>query len=120
MLRAGVKMDFYTEKKSNYTLIQVLQSRLDQELTPALKLSLVQISGSGEKNMVFDLSACRFCNSSGLSSLLIANRLCKNAGGKLILFGLDDALILLIKETQLNRLFRTVESEAQAAEALHS
>ena len=35
--------------------------------------------------MVVDLSATKYCDSSGLSSILVANRLCKNVEGTFVL-----------------------------------
>ena len=95
-------MDFKVEQQSNYTLIRVLQEKLDTHVAPSLKSELVLISGNGEKNIILDLSKCRYCDSSGLSSILVANRLCKNAGGMFVLTGLNDAVERLITISQLD------------------
>ena len=42
-------MDFKIEKKDNYTIIQVLDEKLDTHIAPNLKSELVLISGNGEK-----------------------------------------------------------------------
>ena len=68
-------MEFKIEKLKNYTLIQVLEEKLDTHIAPTLKSELVLVSGNGEKNIVLDLSKCRYCDSSGLSAILVANRL---------------------------------------------
>lgn len=95
-------MEFKIEKHEDYTLIQVLEEKLDTHIAPTLKSELVLISGNGEKNIVLDLSKCRYCDSSGLSSILVANRLCKNAGGTFVLTGLNDAVERLITISQLD------------------
>ncbi len=95
-------MEFKIEKHEEYTLIQVLEEKLDTHIAPTLKSELVLISGNGEKNIVLDLSKCRYCDSSGLSSILVANRLCKNAGGTFVLTGLNDAVERLITISQLD------------------
>jgi len=95
-------MEFKIEKHENYTLIQVLEEKLDTHIAPTLKSELVLISGNGEKNLILDLSKCRYCDSSGLSSILVANRLCKNAGGTFVLTGLNDAVERLITISQLD------------------
>jgi anti-sigma B factor antagonist len=95
-------MEFKIEKLDNYTLIQVLEEKLDTHIAPTLKSELVLISGNGEKNIVLDLSKCRYCDSSGLSAILVANRLCKNANGTFVLTGLNDAVDRLITISQLD------------------
>lgn len=95
-------MEFKIEKLENYTLIQVLEEKLDTHIAPTLKSELVLISGNGEKNIILDLSKCRYCDSSGLSAILVANRLCKNANGTFVLTGLNDAVERLITISQLD------------------
>jgi len=95
-------MEFNIEKFENHTLIKVLEEKLDTHIAPTLKSELVLVSGNGEKNIVLDLSNCRYCDSSGLSAILVANRLCKNASGTFILTGLNDAVERLITISQLD------------------
>ena len=95
-------MDFLVEQQPNYTLIRVSHEKLDTHVAPSLKSELVLISGNGEKNIILDLSKCRYCDSSGLSSILVANRLCKNAGGIFVLTGLNEAVERLINISQLD------------------
>ena len=95
-------MDFLVEQQPNYTLIRVSHEKLDTHVAPSLKSELVLISGNGEKNIILDLSKCRYCDSSGLSSILVANRLCKNAGGMFVLTGLNEAVERLINISQLD------------------
>jgi anti-anti-sigma factor len=103
-------MEFNIEKKDNYTLIQVLEEKLDTHIAPNLKSELVLISGNGEKNIVLDLSSCRYCDSSGLSAILVANRLCKNANGTFVLTGLTEAVERLITISQLDTVLNITET----------
>ena len=95
-------MEFKIEKQDNHTLIQVLEEKLDTHIAPTLKSELVLVSGNGEKSIILDLSKCRYCDSSGLSAILVANRLCKNANGTFVLTGLNDAVERLITISQLD------------------
>ncbi|MBI5540966.1 MAG: STAS domain-containing protein [Bacteroidia bacterium] len=95
-------MEFSIEKKDNYTLVKVMVEKLDTHIAPALKSELVLVSGNGEKNIILDLSNCRYCDSSGLSAILVANRLCKNANGTFVLTGLQPAVERLITISQLD------------------
>ncbi len=95
-------MEFKIDKFENHTLIKVLEEKLDTHIAPTLKSELVLVSGNGEKNIVLDLGNCRYCDSSGLSAILVANRLCKNANGTFVLTGLNDAVERLITISQLD------------------
>jgi anti-anti-sigma factor len=95
-------MEFQIEKFENHTLIKVLEEKLDTHIAPTLKSELVLVSGNGEKNIILDLSNCRYCDSSGLSAILVANRLCKNSNGTFVLTGLNDAVERLITISQLD------------------
>lgn len=110
-------MEFNIEKLENYTLIQVLEEKLDTHIAPALKSELVLISGKGEKNVVMDLSKCKYCDSSGLSAILVANRLSKNANGIFVLTGLNDAVERLITISQLDTVLN-ITSTVQEADKL--
>jgi anti-anti-sigma factor len=111
-------MEFKIEKLANYTLIQVLEEKLDTHIAPTLKSELVLVSGNGEKNIILDLSKCRYCDSSGLSAILVANRLCKNASGTFVLTGLNDAVERLITISQLDTVLNITADIAEAAKLI--
>jgi anti-sigma B factor antagonist len=104
------------QKKENHTLIKVLVEKLDTNIAPALKSELVLIAGNGEKNMIIDLNECRYCDSSGLSAILVANRLCKNSKGIFVLTGLQTAVERLITISQLDTVLNIKDSIADSEE----
>ena len=110
-------MDFNIESRDNCTVIQVLNEKLDTHIAPALKSELVIVSGKGEKNIILDLKKCQYCDSSGLSAVLVANRLCKNAGGVFVLCGLNEAVERLITISQLDTVL-TITDTVEDAEKL--
>jgi len=107
-------MEFKIDKFENHTLIKVLEEKLDTHIAPTLKSELVLVSGNGEKNIVLDLSNCRYCDSSGLSAILVANRLCKNAYGTFVMTGLNDAVERLITISQLDTVLNISNSLDEA------
>jgi len=110
-------MEFKIDKFENHTLIKVLEEKLDTHIAPTLKSELVLVSGNGEKNIILDLGNCRYCDSSGLSAILVANRLCKNASGTFVLTGLNDAVERLITISQLDTVLN-ISNSLQEAESL--
>ena len=111
-------MEFKIDKLENHTLIKVLEEKLDTHVAPTLKSELVLVSGNGEKNIILDLGNCRYCDSSGLSAILVANRLCKNANGVFVLTGLNDAVERLITISQLDTVLNISDSVEQGVEMI--
>jgi len=99
-------MEFNIKKEDGYTLVNVLVEKLDTNIAPSLKSELVLIAGNGEKNILLDLSKCRYCDSSGLSAILVANRLATNANGNFVLTGLQPAVEKLITISQLDSVLK--------------
>jgi len=95
-------MEFKIDKLDDFILVQIQKEKLDTTVAPALKSELVLLNGNNEKNILLDLSKCTYCDSSGLSSILVANRLCKNSSGVFILSGLQPAVERLISVSQLD------------------
>ena len=77
------------------------------------------VSGKGEKNIILDLEKCQYCDSSGLSAILVANRLCKNAGGTFVLCGLNEAVERLITISQLDTVL-SITATVEEAEKMIS
>lgn len=107
-------MESKIEKLDNFTQIEVLIDKLDTHIAPSLKSELVLIAGNGEKNIILDLSNCRYCDSSGLSAILVANRLCKNANGVFVLSGLQTAVERLITISQLDTVLNITKTVDEA------
>jgi len=107
-------------KKDNHTVIQVLAKKLDTSIAPSFKSELVMIAGNGEKNMIIDLTNTEYCDSSGLSSILVANRLCKNAKGQFILSGLQNAVERLITISQLDSVLEIEDNLENAEQKINS
>ena len=105
-------MDFEIIKLIDYSLVKVLNDRLDTNNAPDLKSELVVVNADGEKNIVLDVSKCNYCDSSGLSAILVANRLCEDALGTFILTGLQPDVEQIIRISMLHTVLiitKTVE-----------
>lgn len=76
-------MNFKVDKKENYSVVTMLAERLDAHTTAELRSELVLLAGDSVKNILLDLTSCDYCDTSGLSAILIAHRLCKD--GRLVL-----------------------------------
>lgn len=107
-------MNFQIEKNDNYTLIKVQVEKLDSNIAPSLKSELVVLNTDGIKNIVIDLTNTRYCDSSGLSAILVANRLCRNSQGIFVLTGLQEAVKKLISISQLDSILSITNNLSEA------
>ena len=107
-------MKFSVDKHEKYILLKLNESKLNSLVTPQLKSELILINTEGQRNIILDLSQVKFADSSGLSSLLVGHRLCKNATGSFILTGLNDAVARLVTISQLETVFTIVPTVEEA------
>ncbi|HEY0244819.1 MAG TPA: STAS domain-containing protein [Mucilaginibacter sp.] len=111
-------MKFTIDKHEKYIMLKLNESKLNSLVTPQLKSELILINTEGQRNIVLDLSQVKFADSSGLSSLLVGHRLCKNATGSFILTGLNDAVARLITISQLETVFTIVPTVEEAIDLI--
>lgn len=113
-------MKFTVDKHEKYILLKLNEGKLNSIVSPQLKSELILINTEGQRNIIFDLSQVKFADSSGLSSLLVGHRLCKNASGNFILTGLNDAVSRLITISQLDNVLSIVPSPEEAIDLIFS
>jgi anti-sigma B factor antagonist len=111
-------MNFEIEKKEGYAVVRVMLEKLDSQISPALKSELVVLNADDFKNIIIDLSDTRYCDSSGLSAILVANRLCKNSGGTFVLCGLQRSVSKLISISQLDTILNITPTLQEAVNFL--
>lgn len=110
--------DFEVVSKKSYARIKMIAERLDALLAPKLKSELVVLSGSGVTKIVLDLNGIKFCDSSGLSAILVAHRLCRTVNGVFVLTGLSKEVERLLAISQLDSVLRIAYSDEQVKEIL--
>ena len=102
----------------NYTVIKLLEEKLDSRISPDLKGEFILLNTEGAKNIILDLKDVKYADSSGLSSILTANRLCSSAGGNLVICCLSDHVQKLIKISHLETVLNILPTPEEAREAL--
>ena len=116
--RNVLRMKFAQEKTEHYTILKVLSEKLDNSVSPDLKSEFLLLNKDGVCNIILDLTETRYCDSSGLSSVLVANRLCKNDNGTLVLVGLQPSVRKLITISQLESVLQIVPTVSEAIDYL--
>ncbi|MBF9252605.1 STAS domain-containing protein [Pontibacter sp. 172403-2] len=107
-------MKYTIDKKENYTIITIDEKKLDTSIAPDLKSEFVKLNAEGITNLILDLSNVKYTDSSGLSSILIANRLCNSSNGLLIMTGLQDHVMKLISISKLESVLNILPTVEEA------
>ena len=109
-------MDFTVTQENGTAIIQVNVERLNASNASGLKAELALLNKQSINNIVIDMSQTKYCDSSGLSALLLANRLCKDTNGMFVLCGLQDNVQKLISIAQLDKVLN-IAADKDAAMA---
>ncbi len=111
-------MKYSIDKKEQYSILKLQEEKLDSPLSPSLKSEFVTLNAEGIKNIIIDLSEVKYVDSSGLSALLVGNRIYSEDGGIFILSALNDHVMKLIKISQLNNVLNLVPTVEEAIDAV--
>jgi anti-anti-sigma factor len=97
-------MNFETKKINDIIIFKLNEKRLDTNISGLVKGELTLLLKAESSNkLIVDLSEVETCDSSGLSAILVANRMVHSNGGKIRLAAPSDKVFSLIKVTQLDK-----------------
>ena len=103
-------------QKEQYTSVRLGNEKLDATISSDLKAYFVTIVQEGVKNIIFDMSQVRYSDSSGLSAILVGNRLCQEAGGSFVLCTLSEHVAKLVRISQLDTVLSIVPTVEEAVD----
>ena len=107
-------MKFGIDKQEKYSVFTLDEDKLNSQMAPLLKSEMILLNAEGIRNIIFEMTQIRFVDSSGLSSILISDRLCKNSNGTFVMTGVSDSVMRLIKISQLDTILNIVPSLQEA------
>ena len=111
-------MNFTLNQTENVAIIESGVEKFNALIAQELKDMLLQLQKNGVNQIILDLGASRYCDSSGLSAILLGNRICKEASGKFVLCGLQENVEKLIQMAQLDKVLTVTKNQQQANEAI--
>jgi len=111
-------MKYTIDKQEKYSLLRLHEDKLDSSVAPGLKSELITLHAEGVRNIVLDMAEVRYTDSSGLSALLVGNRIVQEDGGIFILTTLSDHTLKLIKISQLDSVLNIVPKVEEAIDAV--
>ena len=111
-------MKYTIDKQEKYTTLTLHEQKLDSSIAPNLKSELLNIHATGVKNIVLDLQEVKYTDSSGLSSLLVGNRIVQEKEGIFVLANLSEHTQKLINISQLDSILNILPTAEEAVEAV--
>lgn len=107
-------MKFSVDKQDKLVVLELQEGKLNSLTAPKLKSELVMLKDEGFRNIVIDLNQVDFVDSSGLSSILVGNRICKESGGTFVICGLREQVQKLIRISQLENILNIFPTNSEA------
>jgi len=108
-------MNFETKLVGDITVFKLNEKRLDTSISGLLKGEFTMLlKVEGVNKFVIDLSEVESCDSSGLSAILVANRIISANEGQIRLAAPSEKVHNLIKITQLDRVLPVTDSVEHA------
>jgi len=111
-------MKYTIDKKEKYSLLRLHEEKLDSNIAPNLKSELITLHAEGVRNIILDLNEVKYTDSSGLSALLVGNRIMQEDGGIFILISLSEHTMKLIKISQLDSVLTILRTAEEAIDAV--
>jgi anti-sigma B factor antagonist len=111
-------MKYSVDKQEKYTLLRLNEEKLDSSIAPHLKSQMVTLHAEGIRNIILDLSEVKYTDSSGLSALLVGNRVLQEDNGIFVLTRLSDHTMKLIKISQLDSVLNILPSVEEGIDAV--
>jgi anti-sigma B factor antagonist len=111
-------MKYTIDKQEKYTLLRLHEEKMDSSIAPNLKSEMVTLHAEGTRNIILDLTEVKYTDSSGLSALLVGNRIFQEEGGIFILGCLSDHTMKLIRISQLDSVLNILPSVEEAIDAV--
>ena len=111
-------MKYTIDKQEKYSLLRLHEEKLDSSVAPSLKSELITLHAEGIRNIILDLAEVKYTDSSGLSALLVGNRIQQEDGGVFVLASLSDHTMKLIKISQLDSVLNIVPTIEEAVDSV--
>lgn len=111
-------MRYSVDKNEQYIIFSLEEEKLDSALAPNLKSELVTFHAEGVQNVILDMGSVKYTDSSGLSALLVGNRVFSEEGGIFILTKLNDHVQKLIQISQLDNVLNILPTVEESVDAV--
>ncbi|MCZ8354316.1 MAG: STAS domain-containing protein [Cyclobacteriaceae bacterium] len=112
-------MKYTIDKQEKYSALRLHEEKLDSNVAPQLKSELITLHAEGVNNVILDLSEVKYTDSSGLSALLVGNRIMQEDNGIFVLACLSEHTTKLIKISQLDTVLNILPTVEEAVDTVY-
>jgi anti-sigma B factor antagonist len=111
-------MRYSIDKTEKYAIMKLNEEKLNSIIAPLLKTELITLNQEGFRNFIMDMSEVKYCDSSGLSALLIGNRMATQSNGIFVMTGLQEHVTKLIAISQLDKVLNILPTVEEGIDAV--
>lgn len=110
-------MKFSIDRQEHYTILTIDEEKLDSSIAPEVKSEFVTLQAEGVIRVILSLENVKYSDSSGLSALLVGNRIFSE-NGDFIIYGVNEHVMKLISISQLDKVINILPSKEEAIDAI--
>ena len=114
----SVNFDIKTENR--IAVFKLNESRFDSQIAGLVKAEFTILLSEDVNKLVVDMSEVEYCDSSGLSSLLLAFRIIQSQEGQIRIAAPQKSVRTLIQISQLDRILPIYDSVEEAVKDLET
>jgi anti-sigma B factor antagonist len=111
-------MKFTVKNEEKYSQLTLHEDKLNSLISPALKSEIVKLNAEGVINIILNLGEVKYADSSGLSSILFGDRVCRDENGMFILAACNDHVIKLLRISQLDTILNIIPTVEESVDAV--
>ncbi|WP_448529980.1 STAS domain-containing protein [Raineya sp.] len=109
---------FEIREAEKHFLLKILANKLDASNALEIKQAVLGLKDKNVKNLIINLNDVKYIDSSGLSAILVAHKVCTEAQGIMVLCGVSEHVLKLIKISQLDKVLDILPTEEEAIDAV--
>jgi len=109
-------MKYQIDKQDRYAIFSLEEANLNSMIAPVLKSEFVFLKNEGVRNLILDLKEVQYIDSSGLSSILTANRLWSDDGSFVMTNMNSDGVKKLIEISKLDTILTIIPTLDESIE----
>ncbi len=110
-------MKFSIDRQEHYTILTIDEEKLDSSVSPEVKSEFVTLQAEGVIRVILSLENVKYSDSSGLSALLVGNRIFTEKGD-FIIYGVNEHVMKLISISQLDKVINILPTKEEAIDAI--
>ncbi|HPK09557.1 MAG TPA: STAS domain-containing protein [Saprospiraceae bacterium] len=109
-------MKFTLDKNEDFSVFKLNEENLNSIMAPNLKSEFIFLRNEGVRNLILDMTDVKYVDSSGLSSILTANRLWNGYGTFVVCGAVHPSVKKLIEISHLGSILTLVPTLEEARE----